>query len=80
MSKAKVWHNKAWRKEARLNAAAGALLASLKEMREAAALAVRMLVEAGLSDEYIARGHALGIEDGYGARASDAIAKAEGKR
>ena len=59
--------------------AAPELLASLKEMREACALAVRMIVDAGLSYEYIARGHAREIADGYGVRAQQAIDKAEGR-
>ena len=72
----------AWRhrqERQRIGRAGLDLLASLKEMREACALAVRMLVDAGLSDEYIARGHALGIVDGYGLRAQQAIDKAEGR-
>ena len=55
------------------------LLAALIETFEAARLAARMLLDAGLSDEFIERGHAMGIRDGFGMRAKAAIAKAQGK-
>jgi len=57
------------------------LLASLKELREAAAAMGRVIAEHGddeLVDELIAELERCGIAHGFGARADAVIAKAEG--
>lgn len=66
-------------RDAELIAAAPDLLASLKEMREACAAAMRLLHTVYLDERFVSDVHQLGIADGFGVRADRAIAKAEGR-
>lgn len=62
-----------------LIAAAPELLACCKELREALAASMRVLNAADLDDEFIAAMARVGVVNGIGARAEQAIAKAEGR-
>lgn len=64
---------------ANLIAAAPELLAALKEMREACAAGMRVLHIAGLEEPFLAEARAVGVTDGFGKRADELIAKAEGR-
>ena len=55
------------------------LLAALKEMREACAAAFRVIQHGNLSGAFIKEAEAAGVTNGFGVRAQDAIAKAEGQ-
>lgn len=62
-----------------LIAAAPDLLNALKQMREACAAAMRVIVAVdGATERFADELERAGIPDGFGKRAGDAIAKAEG--
>lgn len=63
--------------DARMIAATPELLASCKELREAAAAMMRVLFDAGLEDQLVLELLSAGVKDGFGKRAGDVIAKAE---
>lgn len=64
--------------DARLISAAPALLYSLQEMRDACAACFRVVSRHPLVDEMKAEFDRIGIQDGFGVRADQAIAKTEG--
>lgn len=55
------------------------LLAACKELKDALAAALRVLVKHHATSDFIAEMHAAGIEDGIGIRANVAIDTAEGR-
>jgi hypothetical protein len=68
------------RANSNLIAASPDLYASTQELRKALAIAMRILAtDDGLADAFVDELASLGIADGIGVRAHDAIAKAEGK-
>ncbi len=54
------------------------LLECLREMRDACAICFRVIAGAGLADAVDAEFRRCGMKEGFGVRAGDAIAKAEG--
>lgn len=60
-------------------AASSELVASLKEMRDACAAALRVIAANGLADEFAAELRRSGVDRGFGCRADRAIFNATGE-